>query len=110
MPPASGPTRVQSRPALSGHASSSADGFHVPVPLVRPGELLRTLARHRGPIFSLKWNKSMDALLSGSVDRTAIVWDPATGDVRQQFEFHSGAWTRQGLGMPLAVRPDLVVV
>ena len=35
----------------------------------------------------------MDALLSGSVDRTAIVWDPATGDVRQQFEFHSGAWT-----------------
>jgi hypothetical protein len=29
-------------------------------------------------------------LLSGSVDKTAIVWDAKTGDVKQQFEFHSG--------------------
>ena len=36
----------------------------------------------------------MDSLLSGSVDRTAIIWDPATGDVRQQFEFHAGAGPR----------------
>lgn len=55
------------------------------------GEMLRVLTRHRGPIFSLKWNKAMDSLLSGSVDRTAIIWDPNTGDVRQQFEFHTGA-------------------
>jgi hypothetical protein len=27
-------------------------------------------------------------LLSGSVDKTAIVWDCKTGDVMQQFEFH----------------------
>jgi transducin (beta)-like 1 len=29
-------------------------------------------------------------LLSGSVDKTAIVWDAKTGEVKQQFEFHSG--------------------
>eukprot|EP01119_Soliformovum_irregulare_P005179 TRINITY_DN1665_c0_g4_i2.p1 TRINITY_DN1665_c0_g4~~TRINITY_DN1665_c0_g4_i2.p1 ORF type:complete len:474 (-),score=80.30 TRINITY_DN1665_c0_g4_i2:65-1486(-) len=53
------------------------------------GELRNTLARHKGPIFSLKWNKRGDSLLSGSVDKTAIIWDAKTGDVKQQFEFHS---------------------
>jgi WD40 repeat protein len=28
----------------------------------------------KGPIFSLKWNKKGDYLLSGSVDKTAIIW------------------------------------
>jgi len=27
--------------------------------------------------------------LSGSVDKSAIIWDAKTGDVRQQFEFHT---------------------
>ena len=48
------------------------------------------LIRHKGPIFSLKWNKKGDYLLSGSVDKTAIVWDIKTGECRQQFEFHTG--------------------
>ena len=54
------------------------------------GELKNTLNNHRGPIFSLKWNKKGDLLLSGSVDKTAIIWDGRTGDVKQQFEFHTG--------------------
>eukprot|EP00252_Welwitschia_mirabilis_P025248 TRINITY_DN7803_c0_g1_i2.p1 TRINITY_DN7803_c0_g1~~TRINITY_DN7803_c0_g1_i2.p1 ORF type:complete len:276 (+),score=43.48 TRINITY_DN7803_c0_g1_i2:42-869(+) len=54
-----------------------------------PGELRNTLNKHKGPIFSLKWNKKGDCLLSGSVDKTAIVWDAKTGEWRQQFEFHS---------------------
>jgi WD40 repeat protein len=54
------------------------------------GDLKMTLARHKGPIFSLKWNKKGDMLLSGSVDKTAIVWDARTGDVKQQFESHTG--------------------
>ena len=54
------------------------------------GELKTTLNKHKGPIFSLKWNKKGDSLLSGSVDRSAIVWDATTGEVRQQFEYHSG--------------------
>ena len=52
------------------------------------GDLLATLTSHKGPIFSLKWNTAGDLLLSGSVDKTAIVWDAATGVVKQQFAFH----------------------
>ena len=46
------------------------------------------MTKHAGPIFSLKWNKSSNYLLSGSVDKTAIVWDAREGTVKQQFEFH----------------------
>jgi len=53
------------------------------------GELKNTLVRHKGPIFSLKWNKRGDYLLSGSVDKTAIIWDAKSGEVQQQFEFHT---------------------
>ncbi|KAK6116269.1 hypothetical protein DH2020_049991 [Rehmannia glutinosa] len=52
-------------------------------------DLVSTLNRHKGPIFSLKWNKKGDFLLSGSVDKTAIVWDVKTMECKQQFEFHS---------------------
>ncbi len=55
------------------------------------GDLKNTLHNHKGPIFSLKWNKKGDLLLSGSVDKTAIIWDGRTGEVKQQFEFHTGA-------------------
>jgi len=54
------------------------------------GDLKQTLFKHKGPIFSLKWNKKGDFLLSGSVDKTAIVWDTKTWECKQQFEFHSG--------------------
>lgn len=54
------------------------------------GELRSTLNKHKGPIFTLKWNKKGDYLLSGSVDKTAIVWDIKTAEWKQQFEFHSG--------------------
>jgi transducin (beta)-like 1 len=55
----------------------------------RDGKLRVTLNKHKLPIFSLKWNKKGDYLLTGSVDRTAIVWDAKTGDVKQQFEHHT---------------------
>lgn len=47
------------------------------------------LNRHRGPIFSLKWNKKGEYLLSGSVDKTAIIWNAKSGEVEQVFEFHT---------------------
>lgn len=53
------------------------------------GDLQRTLQGHQGPIFSLKWNKSGEYLLSGAVDKRAIIWDAATGEAKQQFEFHT---------------------
>lgn len=65
------------------------------------------LERHKGPIFSLKWSKRGDMLLSGSVDKTAVVWNAATGEVKQQFEFHDGehgtpAWAAWRPGWPSA--------
>ena len=47
------------------------------------------MSKHKGPIFSLKWNKKSDHLLTGSFDKTAIVWD-VKGEWKQQFEFHTG--------------------
>lgn len=55
-----------------------------------PGELKSTLSKHKGPIFSLKWNKKGDYILTGSCDETAIVWDVQAEKWKQQFEFHSG--------------------
>ena len=87
------------------------------------GKLLRTLTKHKGPIFSIKWNRTGarrpvstprrphstphapppshhtrprprlapagEYLLTGSFDETTIVWDAATGAVKQQFSFHN---------------------
>lgn len=47
------------------------------------------MAQHRGPIFSLKWNGKGDLILSGSADNTTVVWDPETGEMKQQYELHS---------------------
>lgn len=56
----------------------------------RKGDLVHTLHRHLGPIFSLKWNKRGNYLLSGSYDKTTIVWDVSgeQGTVKQQFGHH----------------------
>lgn len=56
----------------------------------RNGALVHTLRGHKGPIFSLKFNKSANYLLSGSYDKTTIVWDVAgeTGEIKQQFTDH----------------------
>lgn len=48
-----------------------------PAPLQQPG-----------PIFALKWNKKGDLLLTGSVDKTAIVWDARSGEAKQVFALH----------------------
>jgi len=53
------------------------------------GMCQQSLVGHAGPIFSLKWNRKGDLLLTGSLDKTAIVWTKA-GAIKQQFSFHSG--------------------
>ena len=40
------------------------------------------MKKHVGPIFSLKWNKKGELLLTGGVDKQAIVWDIRTGEAR----------------------------
>lgn len=54
------------------------------------GMCQQSLIGHEGPIFSLKWNKKGDLLLTGSLDKTAIVWNTKAGTIKQQFSFHSG--------------------
>jgi len=56
----------------------------------KSGQLIYTMIRHTGPIFSLKWNQKGDLFLTGSVDKTAIIWDSNTGEARQQYNFHTG--------------------
>ncbi len=84
-----GQARIWNR---DGASRRSADGRsfspHLSVCVV-VGSLRATLREHKGPIFSLKWNKSGSYLLSGSVDTTAVVWDATQGTVKQQFQFHS---------------------
>ncbi|GMH77397.1 hypothetical protein TrRE_jg11481, partial [Triparma retinervis] len=53
------------------------------------GKIVFTLNQHKGPIFSLKWSKSGTHLLSGSYDKTTIVWDMAGGTLKQQFNYHT---------------------
>lgn len=65
------------------------------------GELKTTLSRHKGPIFSLKWNKKGDYLLTGSCDKTAIVWDVKAEEGKQQFEFHTGLGHKFGFRIKL---------
>lgn len=48
------------------------------------------MRKHQGPIFSLKWNRKGELLLTGGVDKSAIVWDIRTGEARQSFTFHQG--------------------
>ena len=37
-------------------------------------------------------------LLTGSVDNTAVVWDAQSGDIKQVFSFHTGAWPSSAAG------------
>ncbi|KAM0022415.1 putative transcription factor WD40-like family [Helianthus debilis subsp. tardiflorus] len=55
------------------------------------GEMKSILMKHNGPIFSVKWNKKGDFLLTGGFDRSGVVWDINTNKLIQQFDFHSGS-------------------
>ena len=52
------------------------------------GELQTTLVHHSGPIFALKWNSKGNLIVTGGVDKMAVVWEVASGEVKQQFSFH----------------------
>lgn len=56
----------------------------------KDGHLQKTLTKHQGPVFALKWNKKGNYLLSGGVDKTTVVWDVQLGEVKQHFALHSG--------------------
>ena len=51
----------------------------------KTGDLVHTLAHHKRPLFSLRWNPQGNFLLSGSMDKSSIVWDAASGQVSWLF-------------------------
>lgn len=55
------------------------------------GSLHKVLTGHQGPVFSLKYSKNGAMLLSGSVDKSVIVWDTKTGTMKQHVKQHEGA-------------------
>jgi hypothetical protein len=59
----------------------------------RRGELQNRLTGHSGPVFALNWNPKGDLLVTSSVDQSVIVWESASGQLKQRFEFHTGERT-----------------
>ncbi|KAG5572904.1 hypothetical protein H5410_062670 [Solanum commersonii] len=55
--------------------------------LVREPCLQQVLTKAKSEYGTDMWNKIGDYLLSGSVDRTAVVWNVKSGKPKQQFEF-----------------------
>mmetsp|Transcript_36662 Transcript_36662/g.96016 ORF Transcript_36662/g.96016 Transcript_36662/m.96016 type:complete len:482 (+) Transcript_36662:339-1784(+) len=55
----------------------------------RRGELQCRLSGHSGPVFALNWNQQGDLLVTSSVDQSVIVWESASGQLRQRFQFHT---------------------
>jgi WD40 repeat protein len=54
------------------------------------GSLKLQLNAHTGPVFAIKYSRSGDMLLSGGMDKTAIVWDAHSGNVVERFSVHEG--------------------
>ena len=50
------------------------------------GELKFLLKEHKESIFSVKWNRKSNQILTVSHDRRAIVWDSSTGKIVRIFE------------------------
>ncbi|KAI8923431.1 hypothetical protein BC831DRAFT_36688 [Entophlyctis helioformis] len=70
---------------------------------IKTREIKFIMRKHVGPVFSLKWSKNGDLLLSGGVDKTAIIWDAKSGEaadsslssIRLQHSMSTGAMTRR---------------
>ncbi|KAL3137970.1 Transducin (beta)-like 1 X-linked receptor 1 [Trebouxia sp. C0009 RCD-2024] len=57
----------------------------------KSGQLLQTLKGHQSAVTCLKFSKQTNLLLSGSVDKTAIVWAADTGLQMQRVTAHTGS-------------------
>ncbi len=63
-----------------------------------------TLDGHRNDVMSLAFSSDGKTLVSGSIDRTAIIWDIQTAQIKQRFTKHKGwVWS-------LSFSPDQTMV
>jgi len=53
------------------------------------GRKMSTLKFHRGPIFTLKFSPSGEHLLTGSVDKSVVLWNTHKGEVVRVYNCHS---------------------
>ena len=51
---------------------------------------MRTLTSHSYPVLALRWNRKGTLVLTGSVDHTAVIWDPKFSEPKQRYELHTG--------------------
>ena len=49
-----------------------------------------SLKGHTGEIVSLNFNSDGDKIITGSFDKTAIIWDTQTGKLIHKLEDHTG--------------------
>ena len=59
--------------------------------LAQPSEVPLSAKPHEGDVTSVSANQNGELLATTSVDGTARIWDPATGDVRLILKGHEGA-------------------
>ena len=58
--------------------------------MLHAGQLLQTLKGHQSAVTCVKFSRHTNLLLSGSVDKTAMVWQADTGVQLQRVTGHSG--------------------
>jgi transducin (beta)-like 1 len=54
----------------------------------RSGQLMQLLRGHQGPVFTTKFSPSGARLLTASVDKSVMVWNPQSGEVEGRFMVH----------------------
>lgn len=59
------------------------------LPSVHTHRSTPAIANVQMPVFAVRWNRRGDCIAVGSVDKTATVWDAASGEMRQQCVFHT---------------------
>ncbi|TIA82027.1 hypothetical protein E3P98_01709 [Wallemia ichthyophaga] len=57
----------------------------------RNGDILMEKRVHKGPVFSVKFNKDGTRALTAGLDKRTIVWDIQTFDIEHQWQYHMGS-------------------
>lgn len=60
-----------------------------------PGSLAQVVNEHTAPVFTLRWNKRGDLLITGSADKGTKVLDTNTWRVKQNFTPHTSESTQR---------------
>jgi hypothetical protein len=82
-----GTTAEPPAPAIPDATATAPAVPSVPIP---PSHLARTLTGHDGPVWAVAFSPDGRLLATASRDRTARLWDPATGEPLRTLTGHDG--------------------